>query len=163
MSVSSHSDRGTWIFLAIAVSLIGVLAWARFLRPPAPVPDAFDTGVTLQTAMDASADTGKPVLAFATADWCQACQAFKRGALSSSAVSDYIETNTQPVYLDLTDSSDSQVTSTAQSLAVRSLPSLIMIVDGEVVSRLEGAYAKDEVLEWLSRSGAIQQASAAGG
>jgi len=161
-------DRGTWIFLVAAVVAIGGLAWARFLREPAPVPEAFDPAVTLEAALLESENSGKPVLALAMADWCPACQTLKRGALASSEVSESIAARTVPVYLDLTNSNDPAAAEASAALKIRFLPTLLLLEDGQEISRLERAYPAARVLDWLDRFAGTQpteprHASSAGG
>lgn len=125
-------SRETWILLLIVTAFSGVLAF-RALRGPAPTPAVFDQQLTLDEAIRRSGETGRPVLAVATADWCGPCQALKRGALADEAVASLLRERTIPVYLE--DGADRDAIA---SLGVRAYPTTVLIRDGHAKAVLEG-------------------------
>jgi len=139
MKRSSASGVG---FLVV---IVAVFAAAQFWNGGhAATPAYFDPGVTLKDALTASAQSGRPVFAVATADWCAACQSFKRGALSDKRVADWVETNTEPVYVDVTNSNNPD----AAVLGVRSVPAVVLLRDGAVLARHEGVMSASGMLDW---------------
>lgn len=139
----------SWPFLLVIALAIGVLAYRGASTRHAPVPPAFDQSQTLEVAMSRSESSGRPVLAFATADWCGPCQAFKRGALADESVASFISDNTETAYIDLTSGDDPEAAEAARLLGVRSIPALVLIDDNREVARLEGSRAKSQLMTWL--------------
>lgn len=134
-----------WVLL-LGLAAIAALAGLRAIRGGvAPTPIVFVGTMPLADAQDASAASGKPVLVFATADWCGPCQRLKRGALSDVEVAKRIEAKTIPVYLDVTDG----VPPEAAGLGIDGIPALIVLEDGRVVSRLVGLHSAAELEAWL--------------
>lgn len=112
----------------------------------APMPSVFDPSVTLASATAAAKGSDKPVLVFATADWCGPCQVFKRGALADERVATWIREHTWPVYLDIDKSKND-----AAALGVRAIPCLILLKGESIVDMIDGAHEADVVLEWLKQ------------
>jgi thiol-disulfide isomerase/thioredoxin len=137
-----------WFLLAIAVA-IGVLAWRNGAGGVAPTPEVFDRAVTLDAALERAEESGKPVLALATADWCGPCQRLKRGALADERVAGVIAERTEPVYVDLTDMDDPVAADAARRLGIGPIPTLVLIEDGAEIARLEGAVGEPGLLDWL--------------
>jgi thiol:disulfide interchange protein len=128
------------------------------LRAQGP-PEYFDTTVTLAQAEHASAESGRAVLAFVTADWCVPCQKLKRGALSDERVSSWIRESTHPVYIDVTDGG----TPEADRVGAQYLPTLALMRDGKVVSRTSGVIDTKQMLEFLAEhSGPVADEKARG-
>ncbi len=122
----------------------------------APTPEAFAGALSLGDALDEAAKTGKPVLAFVTADWCPPCQKFKRGALIDKDVARWILDNTHPVLVDATKANPD-----ASRLGVEAIPTLVMIRDDEKGEREVARFSGDRdaafVLDWLRQfSGPVQ-------
>lgn len=113
----------------------------------APNPPAFAQKLTLQDAVNEAAKNGKPVLVFATADWCGPCQSFKRGALASERVTKAIAAKTVPVLLDVTNAQTAPPGT--ERLGIQSIPVLIMYKNGAEVARLEGGAGEAEVVAWI--------------
>ncbi len=140
------------VLVIVAVILVPRLAGGGGV---APTPAVFDTGVTLDQALERSQTSGRPVFALVTADWCPPCQSLKRGALTDERVTKAIESSTEPVYV--TDKSGHDV----GRLGVRAFPTSVIIRDGEVVASLEGAASAGRYLEWLETNAATPEAGAA--
>ena len=145
-------------FILLLLMVFGVYLVLR--GKSAPMPAVFDKGVTLAHATEASARSGKPVLALVTADWCGYCQELKRGALADKNVSSWITMNTHPVYVDATGGVPEQ----AQSLGVHGFPTMVLVREGKEVSRMTGNQPAEAVLTWLrANSGALADYKASGG
>ncbi len=133
--------------LVVALVLVAAVLLGRSFRGNSGVPRAFDNGLTLAAGTARSAESGRPVLAFATADWCGPCLAFKRGALANDELNRMIAELTVPVYLDVDKDAEG-----SRRLGVRSIPVLVLLRNGEAVARLEGARPAAEVRDWLLAS-----------
>lgn len=134
-------EIGFVVFLVVCTSLALLLNGSK-----APIPKAFDTTMTLAQATDAARANGRPVLVFATADWCGPCREFKRGALADQRVNAWIRVNTMPVYLNI-DTSRREAT----ELGVMAIPSLMFLRDGKIVDRHDGTMETDELIAWLTK------------
>lgn len=111
----------------------------------APIPEVFAQGWTLAQANERSASSGKPVLVYATADWCGPCQNFKRTTLVDPGVVAFIRNNTIPVYLDVDrDQAD------AGRFNITSIPTTVLVRDGAEIAKLGGATGADTYLAWLN-------------
>ena len=130
---------------AVILALAGFTVLRLSAGTVAPVPPAFVNTAGLAEAMAASRASGRPVLAFATADWCGPCQQFKRGALVHPKVTEWIRQNTHAVYLNVDERQ-----ADAEQLSIYSIPALVLIrPDGTRPSRFEGNHSADEVLSFL--------------
>lgn len=134
------------IFLVVIVASIVAVVLTRSNQTNAPHPEVFAQNVTLEDATALSAETGKPVLVFATASWCGPCQSFKRGALSDPKVAEAINEQAIPVYLDIEEHPEQ-----ASMFGVRSVPTLIL-TDGRDITRTTGAMNSANTIDWLNRS-----------
>lgn len=135
--LGSRSGRASsnWVFYGVVVGLIALFAGVMFNRSHAPIPEGLTQSATIAAAMDASSVSGKPVLVFATADWCGPCQSFKRGELAKDDVVQAIGANTEFTILDLSDRNDTEAGRTADMLGVRSIPAMVLMQNGEIVAR----------------------------
>jgi thiol:disulfide interchange protein len=139
------------ITVPILVLLIAGLMVLRLFFGPAPVPDVFLASLSLDEAHAKSAATNKPVFVLATADWCPPCQLMKRVALRDERVAAAIREKTIPVYFDATDNTDDEVLRIARDIGIGSLPAMVLIRDGEEISRKEGYQSALELLSWLDQ------------
>ncbi len=142
------------------VILVALLALTMVVRNHTPMPAAFDKTVTLAQATSQAAHTGKPVLVFATADWCGPCQSFKKNALKDKTVEQWITINTHAVYLDCT----KEVPAEAHGLPIKAFPTLLLVRNGKAVASLEGAEPTSTVIAWFeANAGAINDEKAKSG
>ena len=117
----------------------------------APVPPVFTkSNYTMESAQRVEKESKKPLLVMATASWCAPCQQLKRGALLDSELVGLIEEKTLPVYLDVDKNQ-----SAAGELSVTTIPTLYLIRDGKVVSKIGGVQSAADLKSWLSA--AIEQ------
>ncbi len=138
-----------------ALLVVGALAPRLFGGGSvAPTPSVFDTSVSLDEALQRSDESGRPVFALVTADWCPPCQSLKRNALTDARVQGLIERSTVPVYI--TDKNGHDV----ERLGVSAFPTSFILRNGEVLASLRGAAAPDRYLEWLESNIPAAQANA---
>jgi len=131
-STSAPSAQRRWALplLVLVLAMVATIAVLRyFAGGVAPVPGVFtpmmseqSAPATLQAAMTQAAASGKPVLVFATADWCQPCQHMKRTTLADENVASLINERTIPYYLDV-EASPAE----ARQLGVQGIPAFYII------------------------------------
>ncbi len=111
----------------------------------APTPPVFAQGLTLAQAEGLSRTSNKPVLVYATADWCGPCQHFKRTTLLDPGVVAFIQTNTVPVYLNVDEHQGD-----AARFNISSIPATVLLRGGTMAAKFSaGAVEPDEYLAWL--------------
>lgn len=138
--------RDTLVLFVIVAVLAGLMI-VRGAGRTAEVPSVFSDDLTLDQARAVSAESGRPVLAVATADWCGPCQALKRGALSDPDVAAYLRANTVPVYLE-----EGPDLAAIRSLGVRAYPTTLLIDGDTVLGMIEGNADAGTYLEMIRRS-----------
>lgn len=130
------------VVLIVALMLMALPNLIAMLRGTAEVPDVFSDGYTLAEATAMSIETGKPVLALATADWCPPCQTLKRGPLQDPEIVAMINANAIPVYLE-----ESKNPQELQQLGLRSYPTTFILEGNQVVAALSGGSQYKRFLE----------------
>lgn len=138
--------KQVWAALAI-VGLFVVLMIFRGGGGTAEKPALFGQGLTLAEARAASMESGKPVLALVTADWCPPCQALKRGALSDPEVAAYLKEFTIPVYLDEANNMDE-----IAALGTRAYPTTYLLRGEETIAQIEGGGSSAAYLRTVRRA-----------
>lgn len=105
-------------------------------------PPAFAEHLSLAGAQS-RAGAGKPVLAFATANWCPPCKEMKRTTLRDARVTEWILQNTVPAYVDI----DKDPAAAAQ-LNVVGIPAMVLMRDGVAIAKNEGYVDAERFLAW---------------
>lgn len=131
-------------FLLVIVASIVVIINARGSSAPADTPALFAQNLSFQSAAKQSAESGKPVLVYATASWCGPCQSFKRGALSDPEVERVIAERTLPVYLDIDKNRE-----TASMLGVMSVPRMILVRDNRIIDQRVGVMSAAQTVAFI--------------
>mgnify|MGYP006272364937 FL=1 len=117
----------------------------------APTPAGFSEAGPEETAaslLAVAAESGRPVMAVVTADWCGPCQLYKRETLSDERVIARLDGAVERVMVD-SDASPGL----AAELGARSIPRTVLLRDGEIVDALVGAADADRLLGWLEGHG----------
>ena len=159
MSNPKESSNGLSTFLSLGALVVAltVLITVLLSGRKAPTPEAFvGASTSLATAETRAGEQGKLVFAVATADWCPACQSYKRGALADARVADWIATNAVPVYLDVTDGPTDATT----RLGINAIPASFLIdASGKVLASREGSASPDALFAWLEDAASTKTAS----
>lgn len=133
------------LFVVALLVGVGLLAWRGLvLARPAETPAVFSAAVAYPDAVVRSKSEHRPVFLVATADWCGPCQMYKRGALASPVVEQFVRERMIPVALDVTNESHD-----AATLRIESIPVTIIMRDGVEIDRREGALSEEKLLAWL--------------
>lgn len=135
-----------FVVLALCV-VVGVRLW---LGRSAPVPNVFENSPRLAAAMAQSSATGKPVFAIFTADWCPPCQSYKRGSLSESRVASALRDRAIPVYVNVDKDVEDLATLERVGMAVRSLPTTVVLAGEQIRTHAVGAQGAGDVLAMIS-------------
>lgn len=138
--------KQAWTALAI-VGVFVVLMIVRGGGGTAEKPALFGQGLTLGEARAVSVETGKPVFALVTADWCAPCQSLKRGALSDPEVAAYLKEFTIPVYLDEANNMDE-----IAALGTRAYPTTYLLRGEETIAQIEGGGSPAAYLRTVRRA-----------
>jgi len=128
-------------------SILIILVFAGYigfvmLRKAAPTPGVFDANITLAQAEQQSAESGKPIMVLATADWCAPCQSLKRGPLTDPGVIEMITSHTIPVYLE-----DGANREELATLPLQSYPTTFIVDGGRVTATILGGRGYRAALE----------------
>lgn len=121
------------VLLTIVLVAMALPSIINIVRGPAPTPDVFSDAYTLEQARALSAESGKPIFALATADWCGPCQALKRGPLQDPEVTAMIRDHAIPVYLE-----HGENAAEMRELGPSAVPTSYIIEGGRVVASLSG-------------------------
>jgi thioredoxin:protein disulfide reductase len=142
--------RGFGAVVAVAIVVIATGAiWFAAARGHTPLVGWYDG---LDAAAAASPAAAKPQLVLYTADWCGACQQFKKAVLTDPAVAEQLGRDFVRVKMDVTDA-NSPNSDAARRHGVDAIPTLIVYAkDGAEVDRLVGGLSRDEFLNWLQQA-----------
>ena len=101
-----------------------------------------------QAIARASAESGRIVIAFATADRCAPCQQYKKDALNDERV---IQRLADPRFLATHVEVDQQAELAKTHLGGRGIPMTYALRDGQQIAVLRGQRSADELLAWLDQ------------
>lgn len=132
------------IALALLIGFALVVVFRSGGGAPAPTPAVFGGETSLDAAIAEGKESGKPVLAFMTADWCGPCQMMKKETLTDAGVASYIEEKMIAVYVD----TDRNRADSAR-FSVQGIPTTLILRDGEEVARHVGFVGAEEYLAFL--------------
>lgn len=124
--------------------LLGIMAIQMRLSRSQGGPTPFEPTVGVELARSRARESGKPVLVFATADWCGPCRVFKSGTLAQAGVRQAVKELTEPAYLDIDKDKPG-----AMNLGVRGIPSLILLRGDTIVAVRTGAPTAPDLIAWL--------------
>ncbi|MEM7754179.1 MAG: thioredoxin family protein [Planctomycetota bacterium] len=144
------AKEAAFITLAAALGLAGAIAFSTFAGGGGELPAELTNVTGLDDAFAQSEATGKPVVAYVTADWCPPCKQMKRTTLQDERVISWLDKNSVPVTLV-----DGQHNEDMARLPFRAFPTTMVIRDGTVVAAMEGAASSEAYLEFLE--GAMAQ------
>ncbi|MEK6700916.1 MAG: thioredoxin family protein [Planctomycetota bacterium] len=137
---TERSIRGAYAWRPLLsfgmVLVLGVMAYRTFVVGSAAMPPVFEKSPTLTEALAAQAAGGsgaRPILAFATADWCGPCQLMKRSTFVEPGVVAFIRDHTTPVYVNI-----DKDPAAATMLSATSIPATYVIVGDRVVASFVG-------------------------
>jgi len=139
----AFTSKGTVLLgLAIAVLLMFPMLVRLFTSGSvAPTPEIFVNTPRLSDAM--ASHPGRPVVVFATADWCPPCQSMKRETLVDPRVAELIRERATPVYMNVDQDSE------AGKLGIYGIPATLVIWDGTTIARQEGFRDAEAYLSFL--------------
>jgi thioredoxin-related protein len=120
------------VFLALIAFILAPKV-LNIIQGPAPTPNIFADGYSIEQATYQSQTSGKPMLILVTADWCPPCQALKKGALSDEKVTNWVKNNMVPVYLEESANPDQ-----IRMLPVNAYPTTLIINEGKVLGHFTG-------------------------
>ena len=127
------------------VAMLVVFAGLQAVRGRvAPTPEVFTEGVSLEDGIRAGTESGRPVIAVVTADWCPPCQMLKRETLSDPVVSSWMADHAVAVYVNSDEAPES-----ASALGVQALPTTVVLKDGKIVASKTGFLGSGAYLEFL--------------
>lgn len=112
-------------------------------------PRIFAEGLTYAQASARSKETGKPVFAVFSADWCRPCQMYKKGALADARVEAFVKEKMIPVYIDV-----DKDAATARKFGASSIPVTAVIKNDVRVQGAIGVLESGELMELLERAAA---------
>lgn len=111
--------RQQWVLLFVLIgALIGLGLFARFQGGGSDIQWRDD----FEAARAEASETGRPLLLYFTADWCEPCQRMKKRVWPKDSVERAVNERTIPVYLDI---DTERVKVIAKHYPVQFIPTLI--------------------------------------
>lgn len=118
--------------------------------------ELFSGDRSFDDAKQLAAEQNKPMLVYATADWCGPCKVMQKTTFAQPAVQEAIRERTVPMYLDLTvRSARTPEAAISRQLGVRGIPVLIMLRGEEEISRVTGITGAEDLIEWIDANATL--------
>jgi len=146
MDMSAGVLKNLGFFAVVLAAVLGIRFW---MGRTAPVPQAFATEVRLADAIEQSKETGRPVFALFTADWCPGCQQYKRGSLANSEINSELSSRTIPVYVNVDEDKDDVALLASMGLPVGSIPASVVLRGDQIATYAVGARSQAEILSMI--------------
>jgi len=100
--------------------------------------------LSFEEAVQATRSAGRWLLVDATAEWCQPCKAMERTTWRDQSLGAWVKEHAVAIRLDIEENEE-----TANSLGIRSVPTVIAFKNGLEVDRVTGLRNASAVLDWL--------------
>jgi len=140
MNCRSHARP--WLFLAVALVMIGHAVTAVAETPAAPESI---TWLSFREARSQARDQDKPVLVHFTAPWCKWCKEMKKVTYADKRVIRLVDENFKATMVDT-----EKLPSLARKYSVESLPTLWFLdASGRALTSIEGMVGPDKLLRVL--------------
>ena len=137
----TRSANRPLVLIVAVVAALGALVLISKLRI---AKDLIPWRQNLSAAQSESTQTGKPIFAYFTADWCGPCQSLKRTTWSDKKVESALQ-QFVPVKIDIDAHGD-----LAKRYQVQSIPMFVILDEqGNAGRQIEGALSADELIQWI--------------
>ena len=134
-------------FVVLAFIVIGLMLFFRGGGGAVARPAIF-ANEPLDTVLAQSAQDGRPVLVKFTASWCPPCKVMDREVFGRAAIAEELSKRARVVAVDIDEHKD-----LAQRYNVQAVPTMVLIIGGEVKARAESGMDGEELLAWMDRAG----------
>ena len=117
---------------------------ARGVAVAADAEEGIQWRTDVEAATAEAARTGKPLFLDFTATWCPPCKQMERDTWTDPRVRAVLAERFTPVKVDVDDDPK-----TARTHEVASIPTLLVLVDGQPTGRVSGYHGPDQMLAFL--------------
>lgn len=149
MNSSMSLGRALLKSVILGAFIVGGIALHRKMNEPKGGPPAFSERISLKAALDKSAQSGTPVFAFVTADWCGPCQHYKATALADQSITQRLQNQFIPVLIDVDRDRAGLQLLAERGYTGRSIPASVVLLNGVVIDSRQGAMDSGSLHGWL--------------